>query len=137
MEPKHQCGWTRLVNVIITVIIVIIVIIVAIITIIIITVAVVVLIMKKTGWADSEGLSDQNTFKEMLRHLQKNQLKKVKVRCVTSHVKFSDLFCLLQIHHYALLIGSLMVHNTDSSYGCYTTEAGGVSSCRHHFFSTS
>ena len=35
------------------------------------------------GWSDSEGLSDQNTFKEMLRHLQKNKLNTVKVKGFT------------------------------------------------------
>ena len=32
------------------------------------------------GWSDSEGLSDQKTFKDILLHLQKNKLTNVKVR---------------------------------------------------------
>ena len=32
-----------------------------------------------TGWSDTEGASDQHTFKDLLRHLQKEQLTCIKV----------------------------------------------------------
>ena len=53
--------------------------IITIIKIITIVTIVMILMIIRTGWSDTEGASDQHTFKDLLRHLQKEQLTCIKV----------------------------------------------------------